>query len=444
MTSITLKNVRCFVEPKPAPIAPLTLLVGENSTGKSTFLAMTRVLADTTGRFRPPDFNEEPFHLGSFRDIANYRGARWRASTFEIGLSVPLPESFAKELGSGATHVSFVAAFSAGETEPVLTKWRLSIRGMGLTLHRDAAGKLIAVDVEIPGREVSLSDADIESFPWAHGEDPLFFIRVFASFVNAPREVMPPRLGEQLRRNEIIPLMKAAETLSDYFPSRPYATAPVRSKPKRTYDPLSTEPDPEGSHVAMVLAKLLGDNTKASKRLQGALREFGVESGLFRAIQVKKLGRESNAPFQIKLNFGAQPTFNLVDVGYGVSQALPIAVDVIRSPRRSTLLIQQPEVHLHPRAQAALGSLLVNMAKAQQKRFLVETHSDYLVDRVRMEIRENEHLTPADVQILYFQREDDGRVEIYPLDLDEQGNIVNAPPGYREFFLREEERFLGV
>lgn len=108
------------------------------------------------------------------------------------------------------------------------------------------------------------------------------------------------------------------------------------------------------------------------------------------------------------------------------------------------MLIQQPEVHLHPRAQAALGSLLVHVAKGQKKRFLVETHSDYLVDRVRMEVRENEDLTPADVQILYFQREDDGRVEIYPLELDEQGNIVNAPPGYREFFLREEERFLGV
>src|SRR5881396_1662040 len=76
--------------------------------------------------------------------------------------------------------------------------------------------------------------------------------------------------------------------------------------------------------------------------------------------------------------------FNLVDVGYGVSQALPILVDTLQRPAADEVfLLQQPEVHLHPRAQAELGSFFVSQA-GKKRRFVIETHSDYLVDRVRM------------------------------------------------------------
>ncbi|NQT39224.1 MAG: DUF3696 domain-containing protein, partial [Planctomycetes bacterium] len=150
------------------------------------------------------------------------------------------------------------------------------------------------------------------------------------------------------------------------------------------------------------------------------------------------------APFQVKLNFGGQPDFNLTDVGYGVSQALPIVVDIIRAEKGSTFLIQQPEVHLHPRAQAALGSLLIELAVAEKKRFIVETHSDYLIDRMRMDIRDSDKLSPKDVQLLYFDRQEGSKVDIHSLELDKQGNIINAPAGYRDFFLREEHRFIGV
>ena len=72
MDEVTIENFRCFQGRQTARLAPLTLLVGENSTGKTSFLAMTRILwhAVFRGVYRP-DFREEPFDLGSFRDIAN-------------------------------------------------------------------------------------------------------------------------------------------------------------------------------------------------------------------------------------------------------------------------------------------------------------------------------------------------------------------------------------
>jgi predicted ATPase len=154
------------------------------------------------------------------------------------------------------------------------------------------------------------------------------------------------------------------------------------------------------------------------------------------------LGSSESDPFQIRLHIGGT-TVNLIDVGYGVSQVLPIVVDSLRSKQGGTFLLQQPEVHLHPKAQAELGSFLGILAKQQDKRFVIETHSDYLVDRIRMDIRDKKNgLRPEDVSLLYFERRN-GEAQIHRLELDEQGNIVNAPPGYRSFFLEEERRFLG-
>ena len=76
MDSITLENYRCFREKQTARLAPLTLLVGNNSTGKTSFLALIRALWDVHFLERVPDFREEPFDLGTFRDIAHNRGGR--------------------------------------------------------------------------------------------------------------------------------------------------------------------------------------------------------------------------------------------------------------------------------------------------------------------------------------------------------------------------------
>jgi predicted ATPase len=105
-------------------------------------------------------------------------------------------------------------------------------------------------------------------------------------------------------------------------------------------------------------------------------------------------------------------------------------------------LLQQPEIHLHPRAQAELGSFLGTVVSNQSMRAVVETHSDYLLDRIRMDIRDKKGLSPDDVIILFFER-NGLEVSVRSMEIDEHGNLLNAPPSYRRFFLEEERRFLG-
>ena len=106
-------------------------------------------------------------------------------------------------------------------------------------------------------------------------------------------------------------------------------------------------------------------------------------------------------------------------------------------------LMQQPEIHLHPSAQAALGSLFCQVAKPKRK-LIIETHSDHLLDRVRMDVRDGvSNLKPRDVSILFFER-GELDVNIHSLRLDREGNILDAPPGYRQFFMDETRRSLGL
>jgi predicted ATPase len=171
--------------------------------------------------------------------------------------------------------------------------------------------------------------------------------------------------------------------------------------------------------------------------VQEALKAFGKESGLFNAVDVKKLGQKITDPFQLRVS-SIGPSVNLVDVGYGISQSLPIVVQSVLGSTKQVLLLQQPEVHLHPRAQAALGTFFADLVANQGRVILVETHSDYLVDRVRQEVARGT-IAKDKVSILFFDKPQ-LETTVHEITVDEHGNVENCPPEYRKFFLEEEMR----
>jgi len=270
---------------------------------------------------------------------------------------------------------------------------------------------------------------DRQRHPWPlpGGEDAAFGGVYFAVILS--RNLLPQEMKDHLW-----------QAFSHTLDCVPYAFAPIRTTPRRTYDRRTDAPRPEGQHVPMVLATLKTSNPRKWEELRAELAAFGHESGLFSTVDVRALGEESD-PFQVQIIINGSPA-NLTDVGYGVSQVLPLLVDCLEWTNQ-LLLIQQPEVHLHPRAQAQIGSFFGYLVRKHGKRFIVETHSDYLVDRVRMDVRDGRHgLRPEDVSILYFERKD-AAVSVHAMRIDECGNLLDAPPGYRQFFLEEEKKFIG-
>ena len=128
-------------------------------------------------------------------------------------------------------------------------------------------------------------------------------------------------------------------------------------------------------------------NSKAqATKLRAFIEKVGKASGLFQDVKIQNFGRGPNPRFELDIVIDDQ-VLNILNVGYGVSQSLPIIVELLARPKVAFLALQEPEIHLHPRAQAALGDVLFEMAVADRKRFLVETHSDYAIDRFRMNLR---------------------------------------------------------
>ena len=216
--------------------------------------------------------------------------------------------------------------------------------------------------------------------------------------------------------------------------------SPLRSKPKRTYDPISEDASPEGEHIPMLMMRLNRTDRNRWGALHDDLVAFGEASGLFSDIAVRRHGEQMSDPFQLQIKVRSGSRANIMDVGYGVSQSLPILVDA-RSRKRCTFLMQQPEVHLHPRAQAELATLFVESVNRQSNQFVIETHSDHIVDRIRILIKKGV-AKPDDISILYFSPKG-STVSIHNISLDDKGNFRDVPEGYRDFFIRESDSLLG-
>jgi len=435
MNELRIEGVRCFREEQRIPIRPVTLLVGENSAGKSTVLAMVRAAWDIAFGMGEPDFNEQPFDLGGFDAIAHHQGGRTkRAHEFKIG------GVFSVRNRGTDTIRSVTGTFTEHTGQPVLSAWTASHDDT--ELHVDASD-LQEVHVIHKQRSSILVDEHLRGHRRSANLalDAFMIARLQSMPSKGARPSRKQRLADQFA-TEMFELLPGGPITP---PPRPLAGAPIRSRPERTYDPKRGLREPEGSHVPMELAALNATNPKQFRKLVQAIAKYGKAANLFTKLDVKRLGRKSGDPFQL-LVAADEVAFNLRDVGYGVSQILPILIDTLTAPQGQTFLLQQPEVHLHPRAQAALGSLIVNQAARRKQTFIVETHSDHLVDRVRMDIRKRDGgkaLAASDVVILYFERLG-GRATIHPIEIDDNGQLVGVPPGYRRFFLDEERRLLGL
>lgn len=451
MHQITVENYRCFYHKQTARMAPLTLLVGENSTGKTSLMAMIRILEDLAFGNEPLDFKKEPYDLGSFDDIAHFRGTNIRQSeTFKAGFCATNERN--RRRASENRDYQFDARFGEKDTSPIATQIHLDLRNCWIKWHSAQIEVGTAKGSWITQYNTSKIFSDIEapqSLPRLASLVPLLLRRTEQDSDQGFNPISgSPELSQEdmdLIHRELLRFPNALRR--PVFSKKPYifANAPVRSKPYRTYDPDRHIRDPEGDYVPMYLFNTYSQDKDKWDHLKNSLQKFGRSAGLFDEISIQSYGKRHSGPFHIQIKKSGRQRKghfrNLIDVGYGVSQVLPVITELLREEAPTLLLLQQPEVHLHPSAQAALGSLFCQIARPNQQ-LVVETHSDYLLDRVRLDVRdEKTHLRPDDVSILFFER-NDLDVTIHSLRIDEEGNVLDVPPAYRDFFMQETANLL--
>lgn len=441
--TLSLESFRAFAKAEDIRIKPLTLLVGENSTGKTSFLAALRFALSLSDREKRGYFNVYPFDLGSFEDIAYDAGPKIPSKTFSITMekeidineeaTVFLSGKGERDVVRAKLRVYFVSNYG----EVAINSFRFSFDDYVVTYDRSSErsfavsikGKALLKDKlesSSPRARRELKNSDLRQLSYALIEELLEFGRSKLSTKDF-----------EIRRR----IAQAFEA----FNNPGYAihsSPPVRSIPKRVYTASDDLSGNEVPHAPYELNRVKRADTRRWARLNSGLTKYGKLAGLFSRFDVTKLTPQDSGPFQLKVKVRGRSS-NIADVGYGVSQALPIMTDLVEArDGRNAFLFQQPEVHLHPRAQAAVGSIFADYITSHGDALIVaETHSDYLIDRLRIAAREGK-LDPSKVAILYFDPAG-SNIKISQIGMDKSGNIVGAPSSYREFFIHEQEKVLG-
>jgi hypothetical protein len=216
---------------------------------------------------------------------------------------------------------------------------------------------------------------------------------------------------------------------------------PIRSDPRPFY-PAEETPDigPRGEATVPYLLRHQSDQVRYALSLTGDLREAtlleATNDWLQRMNVTPHLTIEpvESIVYTAALESISASTHpvNLAQVGFGVSQLLPVLVMGLKNPTDGMLLLEQPEIHLHPRLQGELAEFLLCVARAG-KTVIVETHSDHLINRLRRCIAEDETGTLSQLVNVLFVHSgtpDNPGSYVEPLEIDESGEIINWPDDF--------------
>ncbi len=418
------------------PLLDANFFVGENSTGKTSILSLIKLLS-TPDFWFSNDFtltNDNPTH---FKDIVSI-SARNRQS-FDIGF-------YLCSKGDEPKNQMLLMTFVEVEGLPILQTITYSAED-----NANFRVKITQKTIRYKKIELEKASCREQLLDWlkGHKEDKTGF-----HLIKLPKEVfkeklpiffIPSLIYQHLAEKDKNRKVSLRGISPFQFP-RLYKhevtwLAPIRTKPKRTYDSYRSDYSPEGDHTPYVIKKILA-NQKGKTDFKNYLKEIGLDSGLFEDISVKNYGKGATNPFELDVLIHGKP-LNICNVGYGVSQSLPLIVEIYIREKGSCFAIQQPEVHLHPKAQASLGDAFFEMVVKDSKTFLIETHSDFTIDRFRLNYKKQGCKNPES-QILFFNRGSDGN-EVFQLKIDKNGELpFDQPECYRSFFVREEMNILGL
>ena len=468
LRQVSLENVKSFGDEATAELAPITLIYGPNASGKSTLL-QALMLAKQSLEEGAPLLNGSHARLGGFPALVHRHNSERQArirlefdvpQRWELGSEIFSPDltrrlelRLASGLGGvvelsgviiGAGDVEFTfakddegvwqlpsdqaVALVEAITEP-RRMWHAKPAAKTLSPSRcsDVRGVLRKADmVAVPFASAGLlpDRLDVDLTPWSDGRTP-----------------DRSQLAETSLRRAANVLDAARAELERVLREMGYL-GPIRSAPKRTYERGALNRhrtlDPEGATAA----NFLFDNPSEAKLARRWLADLKIPYGIeVHALESAHPGVGDVLHLELTDQRFTPPVLvSPADVGFGVSQVLPLVVQLLAA-RDQVICIEQPEIHLHPRLQAEFAELLIETtsAEGQANQVLVETHSEHLMLRIQRRIRDGS-LDSDDVAVLYVDlQEDEQQATIRRLRLDPRGRFLDRWPG--GFF---DERFAEV
>jgi predicted ATPase len=409
VTGITVRGFKSISEERTVEIRPLTLLAGANSSGKSSLMQPLLLLKQTL---------EAPYDPGA--------------------------------IALDGANVKFTSAYEALSRNAK----KESCKTFQIGIH---TGPDESVTLEYVGRDNGRFE--IESMTWREGswEQKLFlgmdakkispplipeFSKMFESECSVHRNRCFLDMDVSLRRREDEKVKISVKMSFGWNPSGLIHLPGLRGNPERMYHVAAVGPLFPGrfeNYTASVLAHWQENgNQKTLDKVSEDLKKLGL---------TWKVTAKSVNATQVEIQVGRQRTrgddddlVNISDVGLGVSQTLPVVVALHVAQPGQLVYLEQPEIHLHPRAQWKMAEVLAAAAK-RGVRVIAETHSAVLLLGVQTLVAEGK-LPPELVKLHWFTKRPDGVTDIVGADLDEAGAFGDWPEDFGDVSLTAESRYL--
>ncbi len=434
MTHLRIRNFKAWKDTGDVRLAPLTVVFGANSAGKSSLghlLLALQQTARSTDRKRALHLGDAstPIDLGTFKDCL-YGHDLTSEMEFEIQWKLPRtlevldPLTGRRYQGSSMRLEARLAANKAAQPEVQAMQYRMGGESgdlLDVALLRDDRGKF-----NLSSGSYDFKMADGRKWPL---EEPEKFYRLsdvsMARFKNA---------------GFMADFALATETMLD---SLSYL-GPLRNPPRRTYQWSGDTPPSVGQTGEFSIAAILAaeaEGRKINRRARGHTRHFAEfiaewlkEIGVIHDFAVRPVA-EGRKEYEVLVKTHAKaPEVKITDVGFGVSQVLPALVQAFYCPPNSTVWMEQPEIHLHPQVQAELADVFISAIQAREDgrarsvQLIVESHSEHFLNRLQRRVAEGA-ITEEDVAV-YFCRRDGLAAELEPLHLNMFGEIENWPENF--------------
>jgi hypothetical protein len=403
ITRIAVEGFKSISKRQSIDIAPLTILAGANSSGKSSIMQPLLMLKQTLeSTFDPGPLKIDGPNVkftSSDQFLSRTAGARNLWKTLSLDLATPQSE--------------FRVAFSKGP-EPSLEV---------LEETRVLSGTVLTLRPNMPSHQIR--QAAGRAYPFGDSPDLVFSIVPNRFFLDIQTQAGPsyrPMSGVEPSIQSLI-----------HVPG-------LRGNPSRTYPATATGPHFPATfeyYVASVIESWQSKKSSQGNALNCDLKHLGLAEKI-----VARRLTEVEIDLQVNrlLNGDPEDMVSIADVGFGVSQIVPVLVALRAAEQGRVVYLEEPEIHLHPRAQVELADILADAAK-RGVRVVAETHSSLLLRAVQTLVAKGE-LAAELVRLHWFSRDNAGVTQVKSVIPDENGAFGDWPEDFGDVNLQSEQDYL--
>jgi predicted ATPase len=408
INKISIENFKCL-KTVDIETGKLTLLTGANSSGKSSILY---------GILGPLQSGEFPFQFspnGKYVNMGNFQEMSYRhirENIIKIGL----------EITEGKNPINLSTWWEEDKVRKLPTLNKLVLDGEVYKIE------IVKTKNYTLNFRISSDKYPEEKFWWLN-QSNLKYLELSANLTQNVEfnldnfdDLKKKSISQDVLLDSILwslgPLFNRLDEKINYINS-------FRLFPERTYYETTKMDLTVGKFGEDYVNQVISWQTQGAKEYKDLIKIMRNLS-LLEEIKSKRL-EGGRFELVVKVNKKSVPC-SLNDVGFGISQFLPIIVADLQLGEESTLFVAQPEIHLHPSVQADFGTYMINQVTQSQKNYIIETHSEYLLNRIRLAVVKGD-IPKEDVKIFYLKNDGED-VQTYQLEFTADGQILNAPEDF--------------